>query len=128
MNVGLASYMDSRIAIHLFQALPDAEKPTIGVKLLTHATESNPFNPALWYRLAEQMPSPTEIHALANTILSHVSNPNLSRIGKDDKPRKGKNKEGPKPNATAVDQREYWETVAKFILNWPGTTRSSASD
>jgi hypothetical protein len=128
MNVGLNSYMDSRIVIHLFGALPDPEKSAIGVKLLQQQVQSNPFDAALWYRLAEQAKSATEGQTIANSLLSHVSNPNLSRIGKDEKPRKGKGKEAPKPSGDAIAQREYWETVAKFVIRSLASKPSSASD
>jgi hypothetical protein len=54
MNVGLRQYIDTRIAVNLYQSLPDAEKQVIGVKLLTQAVQTNPFNPEPWYLLAEQ--------------------------------------------------------------------------
>jgi hypothetical protein len=61
MNVGLRQYIDTRIAVNLYESLPDDQKPTIGVKLLTHAIEINPYNPQPWYLLAQQghaMPLP----------------------------------------------------------------------
>jgi hypothetical protein len=54
MNVGLRQYIDTRIAVNLYESLPEAEKQTIGVKLLTDAVKTNPFNPQPWYLLAKQ--------------------------------------------------------------------------
>ncbi|HEY0076126.1 MAG TPA: hypothetical protein VGB77_18640 [Abditibacteriaceae bacterium] len=52
MNVGLRSYMDTRIAIHLLRALPATERRTLGISLLTQAIQTNPFNPEPWHNLA----------------------------------------------------------------------------
>lgn len=56
MNAGLSSYMDTRLAANLFRALPPAEKKTLGVPLLKSTLKANPYNPEIWYRLAEQAP------------------------------------------------------------------------
>jgi hypothetical protein len=70
MNVGLQSYVDTRLAANVFRTLPPAEKPTLGVKLLTHALQTNPFNPEIWYRLAMQTPGGVEGLGLAQAALN----------------------------------------------------------
>lgn len=56
MNAGLKSYMDTRLAANLFRTMPSEEKRTLGVKLLRNTLSVNPYNPEIWYRLAEQTP------------------------------------------------------------------------
>lgn len=53
MNLGVDSYIDTRIAARIFDVLPGAAKPTLGAKLLESALLENPFNPEVWYRLAD---------------------------------------------------------------------------
>jgi hypothetical protein len=115
MDVGIRSYMDSRIAVHLYNALPVAEKQTIGAKLLTHATKLNPFNPEPWYLLADQTTSAMQGLALSRSIVARVPDADLSRIGKDKA--KGKHGKGDNPSILEIAQREYWGTVAKFVIH-----------
>ena len=70
MNVGLKSYMDTRMAEKLFGVLPAADKPTLGVKLLRSVLLANPFNPAIWYRLADQTPDGMQDMALTEAALA----------------------------------------------------------
>ena len=116
MDLGLRSYMDSRVAVHLYRALSDAEKPTIGARLLTQATKANPFNPEPWYRLAEQTTTATEGLSLTRVIVAHVPNGNLSRVGDEQRKHKQKSKKSPKNSPAEIAQREYWETLAKFVV------------
>jgi hypothetical protein len=94
MNVGLKQYIDTRIAVSLFNTLPPLKKETIGVKLLTQATTVNPYNPAPWYLLAAQTTSATQGVALARTANEHVP---------DDK-----EKHEPPPV-------QYWRTLTQFV-------------
>ncbi|HZZ28447.1 MAG TPA: hypothetical protein VFE46_10640 [Pirellulales bacterium] len=118
MNVGLASYIDTRIAAALFRALPLEDKGTTGVKLLTAAKNANPFNPDLWYLLSQQANSAADGQWLVSALLSHAPNADLSGVGKEqkkeEKERKRK-KEEPKTTPSEIAEREYWETVAKFV-------------
>ena len=74
MNVPVSTYLDTRMAVNLFGALPDAQKKTIGAKLLNHAIETNPFNPAPWYLLARQAGSPEEGMALTRRVQGNLTN------------------------------------------------------
>ncbi|MDB6066341.1 MAG: hypothetical protein JWR26_2549 [Pedosphaera sp.] len=71
MNSGLQSYIDTRLAANIFAALPPREKPTMGVKVLRQALETNPFNPEIWYRLAKEMPNPISGLAVAQESMKH---------------------------------------------------------
>jgi hypothetical protein len=115
MDIGVRPYMDSRIAVHLYRLLSDSEKLTIGTKLLSQATKANPFNPEPWHLLAGQTSTATEGLPLARSIIAHVPDANLARIGKEQK-NKHKKKKSSKASAAEVAQREYWETVAKFVI------------
>jgi hypothetical protein len=111
MNAGLRSYMDSRIAVHLFQGLTESQRVTIGAKLLTNATKTNPYNPKPWYLLAGQTTSAVQGLPLARSIVARVPDADLMRVGKDLKHQKGA-----KASAAEVGEREYWETLGKFVI------------
>jgi hypothetical protein len=110
MNVGLKSTMDTRLAEKLFGALPAADKPTLGVKLLRSALRANPCNPAVWYRLAEQTSDAQEGAALAAA----------ARAG--DPGRLFGNPGGKERHAVdaAVQARigDYWHTVAPVVAQY----------
>jgi hypothetical protein len=90
MNVGLRQYIDTRIAVNLYESLPEDQKSTSGVKLLTEAVKTNPFNPQPWYLLAQQG------HVLP------IPNDALTR----DEDESGH------PVETAA--RKYWRTLAEY--------------
>jgi hypothetical protein len=115
MNGGIRSYIDSRIAVHLYNALPDSEKQTIGTTLLTQATKLNPFNPEPWYLLADQTTTAMQGLSLSRSIIARVPEADLNRVGKDQA--KGKHGKGDKPTAVETAQRAYWETLAKFVIH-----------
>lgn len=71
MNSGLPSYMDTRIAASIFSAMPPAERTVLGVELLQHALEANPFNPEIWYRLANETPDAMSGLAIAKASMKH---------------------------------------------------------
>ena len=103
MNLGVKSYMDTRLAANIFKTMPAEDKPTMGVKLLRSTLAVNPFNPEIWYRLAEHNPDPM----LGLTLV---------QAAQQGKP--GLLADAPTPPAMhgsggAGDQ--YWRTVAQFI-------------
>lgn len=114
LNVGLRSYIDSRIAVHLYRSLPDEDKRTLGGKLLTSATRLNPFNPEPWFLLAGQTATAADGLALARTVVGRAPGADLSRVGKGQG--KGKRGKSEKQSRAATAQREYWETVAKSVI------------
>jgi hypothetical protein len=89
MNVSLQSYMETRMAADIFNALPPEEQRTIGKKLLQHALEANPFNPDIWYRLAQQMPDAVHGMALVQTAMNEPP-----------------------------DDTGYWKTVEEFVARY----------
>jgi hypothetical protein len=114
MNIGLRQYMDTRIAVHLFRALPVESQTTIGVKLLSGALETNPFNPEPWYLLARQVPDIQ--HGLALAKAAMKKDPG----GIDDSPggppasfENFVEAEHAKPEAQAL--LKYWRTVEEFV-------------
>ncbi|NQZ59527.1 MAG: hypothetical protein HRT88_18915, partial [Lentisphaeraceae bacterium] len=52
MNSGLDSYMDSRIALHIYKTLPAELKTSHGIPLLISCLAKNLYNTELWYTLA----------------------------------------------------------------------------
>lgn len=71
MNIGLRQYMDTRIAANIFRAMPASDRPNVGVKLLRSAIQSNPYNPELWYRLADATTDPIEGLTLIEAAMKH---------------------------------------------------------
>ena len=97
MNAGLASYMDTRLAVSIFRALPAQEKQTVGVKLLTHASQISPFNPAVWYLLGHQAGGGEDGYNLALRVM-RLKNGRPSAASP----------------AVAQNRTQYWQTVAQF--------------
>jgi hypothetical protein len=114
MDAGPRSYMESRIAVHLYRALPKSEQTTLGIKLLKQATLVNPYNPEPWYLLATQTTSATDGLPLARTLVAHAGGAVTARIGKE---KKGKHKKGSQGSASEIAERQYWQTLAKFVVH-----------
>jgi len=93
MNVGVKQYIDTRIAVSLFNALPAGDKKTIGATLLSQAIHENPFNPALWYLLAAQTADAAGGLSLAQSAQQHTA--------------------GDEKHVEAVVK--YWRTLTEFV-------------
>lgn len=104
MNIGLKSYMDTRIAANLFRTLPPADKRTLGVKLLRSALLANPFNPELWYRLAEQTDA---MQGIALAEAAWKAKPGLFAEHPDNAT--------PEMRGQGNAGVQYWQTLAPFI-------------
>jgi hypothetical protein len=102
MNFSLQSYMDTRLAANIFRALPAEDKQTIGVQLLSHVLEANPFNPEIWYRLGDQMPGGLEGLKLTQLVMSHTQGLSAENI------------EAARSEPVAEAMIEYWQTVEEF--------------
>ncbi len=126
MDAGPRSYIDSRIAVHLYRALPKSEQTTIGNKLLKQATMVNPYNPEPWYLLAEQATSATEGLPLARALLTRAGGAEPAGAGKEQK--KHKHKKGAQTPAAEVAEHQYWETVAKFVVHSAVERHGTPSD
>lgn len=125
MNVGVRPYIDSRIAVHLYRALPDAEKSTIGAELLTQMTKSIGLNPEPWYLLAKQTTSAMDGLALAKRVISHLPAAALEHAEKEKKKAK---KKAAKANPADAAENKYWETVAKFVVKTAVTRHGAPAD
>jgi TPR repeat protein len=71
MNLGVTSYLDTRIASRIFDVLPEAAQKTLGLKLLAGALLENPFNPEVWYRIGTQTKNVQEGLALVRDVRAH---------------------------------------------------------
>lgn len=89
MNDGLQSYMDTRMVANIFNALPPEEQRTIGKRMLQHCLEANPYNPDIWYRLAQLMPDAVQGMGLVQTVMNEPP-----------------------------DDTGYWKTVEEFVARY----------
>ena len=103
MNLGVKSYMDTRVAANIFRTVPAEDRPTLGVKLLRGALAVNPFNPEIWYRLAESSPDPM----LGLTLVQAVQQRKPGLLADAPTPPEMQGQGG------ASDQ--YWGTMAQCI-------------
>ena len=120
MNVGLAKYLDTRIAVHLFHLLPDAAKKTIGVKLLVEATRTNPFNPQPWYLLANQAPDAVTGLGYARYVVE-IAGGELFRPPAEAVPGKVSlenfvEAEHPRPVEDQI--HNYWRTLDEYVVQF----------
>ena len=124
MNTGLKSYMDTRVAANLFRALPDADKPTLGVKLLRSVLQANPYNPAIWYRLAQQTTDANESKKLVeaanmeNPAILFDSSGNMNvatkTVGNDAHEKKGKSAH----HGVGSIRDRYWRNLATSVSRY----------
>jgi hypothetical protein len=125
--------MDTRVAANLFRALPDADKPTLGVKLLRSVLLANPFNPAIWYRLAQQTTDANESKELVeaarmgNPALLFVHPGNISATnmttGNDAHEKRGK----PAHHGAGSVRDQYWRTLAPSVLRYSTLSHKAGS-
>jgi hypothetical protein len=99
MNVSLQSYMDTRSAANIFRVLQPAQKQKLGLKLLTHTLQTNPYNPEIWYRLAQQTPGGPDALTLSQLVMSHPFD--LPPTDSE--------------SANAQSLNEYWQTLEEFV-------------
>jgi hypothetical protein len=89
MNDGLQSYMDTRMVADIFNALPSEEQQAIGKRLLAGGLKENPYNPDIWYRLAQLMPDAVYGMRLVQTVMNEPQ-----------------------------DDTGYWKTVEQFVARY----------
>jgi TPR repeat protein len=106
MNVGLKSYLDTRLAANIFRTLPPEERPTLGARLLRSVLPANPYNPEVWYRLAEQTPDAMQALALAEAAMKREPGLLAEHPG-NATPEKGDGASG-----------QYWNTLAPFVARY----------
>lgn len=73
MNIGLRKYMDTRIAVHLYRQIRQAERDTSGRKILLRAVERNPYNVEAWYLLAARDVTPAKAMELVGLLRRKVA-------------------------------------------------------
>jgi hypothetical protein len=115
MNLGIESYMDTRIAANIFRVLPEDQKQTVGVELLTDVLQANPFNPEIWYRLGTVQSDPAKCIVLAEAALkrdpgSLLDRPNRTIL------QKFLDAGHPDPVTNAMNQ--YWQTLTEFSAQY----------
>ncbi len=64
MNVGLESYLDTRMAMHFYNAMTKEEQAGLGRRLVLSALDNNPCNIEAWYVLARDTRSGEELAGL----------------------------------------------------------------
>jgi hypothetical protein len=109
MNKDLRSYIDTRLAMDIFMVLPAEQKQTIGVKLLEGVLRINPFNPEIWYRLAQHTPDAMQGLKLVQAAMNRdprALGDELHGVAIQDS--------GPVAEAT----KEYWETLEEFVTQY----------
>jgi len=115
MNAGLRSYIDTRIAVNLYDALPAPSRKTLGANLLTQAIATNPYNPEPWYLLAQQSPDAIRGLALAQAarkqdpaaMSSDSTRAPIATLENWAEPSDGR------PIETAI--HNYWRTLNQFV-------------
>lgn len=115
MNLGLGSYMDTRIAANLYRCLPASDRQTLGANLLTNALQSNPYNPELWYRLASATTDPADDLKLTQAAIDR--DPGVL-TGQTSKPILQKFLAKVHGGQTADALNQYWQTVAEFSAQY----------
>ncbi|NWK56036.1 hypothetical protein HW115_10470 [Verrucomicrobiaceae bacterium N1E253] len=73
MNAGLDSFLDTRIALHMYRAMPEPLRLKTGRALLLSALKRNPYNIEAWYVLAEDSRSGAELVALFDSFNRELS-------------------------------------------------------
>lgn len=112
MNLGLSSYMDSRIAARIFDLLPPSPRATLGRNLLVDAALKNPFNPEIWYRLAGLAPDVANAIALTRAVEAH--DPEKLLDGRPSLPLKAF-LSGGKAAPALPSIGSYWQVLHEFV-------------
>lgn len=74
MNAGLDSYMDSRIALHIYRSLDKLQREIQGRKLLYSALKKNPTNTEIWFTLAHEAPCAKDLLTVIDTAQQLLKN------------------------------------------------------
>jgi hypothetical protein len=115
MNLPLSTYIDTRMAVVIYNALPETQKKTVGVKLLNHTIETNPYNPAPWYLLAQQVESPAQGMDLTRRAMRNVTDSagqNEVNATLDDI------LEAKGATVAKKQVQKYWRTVAEYVARY----------
>jgi len=118
MNVGLDAYIDTRIAVNIYNRLPAAQKGTLGTQLLTQATQTNPFNAAPWQLLAAQTTSAEQGLTLAQQVVDASKGNRPSEAETGDviaSANASPNSSYPKPVGKAI--QAYWTVLIDRVIS-----------
>jgi hypothetical protein len=125
MNVPIASYVNTRIAVNLYHALPQPQKKTIGAALLNQAIDTNPYNPAPWYLLAEQVESPAQAIALTTRAMRNITDSSgqneVNATLEDILQAKG-------AKVPQAQIQKYWRTVTEYIARYSIVDQPAPTD
>jgi hypothetical protein len=99
MNRSLESYMDTRMAAAIFNVLPPDEKLTVGKNLLTSAAAVNPYNPNIWYQLAQMVSDARQGMTLTQAVMRQTP-----------------------------DANGYWKTVDQFVARFAVLAHPAPAD
>ncbi len=128
MNLGLDSYISTRISARIFDVLPAKAKATLGEKLLQDAIRTNPFNPEVWYRLGSSAPNVQKGLVLVKVARAH--NPN-SLAGGFDSPAMSKFTKSGLAGPALGGMNDYWsvlqENLSRFTVLAKGAPEDEAS-
>jgi len=116
MNLGLARYIDTRIAVSIYHHLPESDLGTIGTALLTQATQINPYNPAPWYLLGQQTSSFGEGISLVKLAMDKAAAMEASGTG-DGGDLSGVQSSAPRPVPKPVEAAvyAYWNVIEEHL-------------
>jgi len=125
MNLGISSYIDTRIASRIFDILPKAARKTIGVKLLTEALRENPFNPEVWYRLGAETSDVRESLTLAKSVRDHDPQHIVAGLPSDNFDKFIKSgRSGP----DGSDMNDYWAVLLENMTRLTILDRGAPTD
>jgi hypothetical protein len=93
--------------------MPDVDKPTLGVKLLRSTLPANPFNPAVWYRLAQQ---PHDANQVAELVAAAEARDPGHLADRPDNAKAAHKKKGKSAHSGGGEvSAQYWQTVAHWV-------------
>jgi hypothetical protein len=118
MNLGLQSYMDTRMAVGIFQALPAAEQKTLGLTMLRSVLDANPFNPEIWYLLAQQTVSAADGVALGQSALKRDPPAVSGAIASASTQPLESWEESESSRPIEKNLTEYWQTLARYVVRF----------
>jgi hypothetical protein len=108
MNVGLKSYMDTRLAANIFRSMPVEDQRTVGVKLLRSVLLANPFNPEIWYRLTGLIPDTVQAMMVSQAAIKG----DLGLL--TDAPLNA----APETHPPLAASGQYWQTLSEFVTQY----------
>ncbi len=115
MNVGLARYIDTRIAVNLYLHLGESDKAVLGKALLGEALHRNPYNPAPWYLMGGALTDGKDRVALAQIAIDQARgrNDGLPQPAEDSA---GDYRQIILPDSVKDSVHDYWQIVRDKVI------------